>query len=218
MTPRIVPVVVASVAAVLSSAHVWYGPMPLPFSGFSAVAAAVLAALGTLTAMAWLPSHWLWSETERLTLAFRAQHQLSATAAAAALETISGAHNRAQAFRKAAFVMRDDMADEVKDLADQLDATAREIFYHPGRRRDVRSILMRSELVEEAAIAHAALRRRKHRATEDISREKLSKAVQALKAAFDQADLLAARGLLQEVEVASEVAEQLLTPRNRSVK
>jgi len=77
-------------------------------------------------------------------------------------------------------------------------------------------VVVRSELIEDAARAHATLRGRNQAATEDLSRQKLQAAIAALDAAFDQTELMAAKGLLQEVEVASDVAEQVLTPRRRT--
>gem|GEM_PF-4978572 len=76
-----------------------------------------------------------------------------------------------------------------------------------------RAVLIRSELIEDAARAHAALRKRDQNETEQVSREKLLTALSALDAAFDQSDLQVARGLLHEVEAASDVAETLLKPR-----
>jgi len=162
-----------------------------------------------------MPRSWVWSEAERLRHAFQARHGLLEQAAGLALTTITGAHARATSLRQAASVMRDDISARVISVADRLDAAAREIFYTPDRQRDLRTVLVRSELIEEAATAHAALRRRKHTATEDESRQKLAAAVDALNAAFEQTDLLAARGLLQEVEVASDVAERVLKPRTQ---
>lgn len=212
MTPGRSLGLAAILAAALAAGVAWFVRMPLPFPGFSAVAAAALAALATLAIVAWMPASWLWSEADRLRMAFRARHGLSDMAAERALDMITKAHQRAANMRASAAVMREDIAAEVDRLADRLDAAAREIFYSPDRQRDLSAVLLRSELIEEAAVAHAALRRRKHTSTEDLSREKLRAAVAAMNAAFDQTDLLAARGLLENVEVASDVAERLLTP------
>ena len=81
------------------------------------------------------------------------------------------------------------------------------------RHRALRAVLIRSELIEDAATAHAKLLKRGATLTEEASRAKLFTAVDALSAAFDETDLLAARGLLEEVETASDVAETLLKPR-----
>lgn len=213
MTRGLMPWSVAVLAAVAAAGFAWFVRMPLPFPGFAIIAAAILAAFGTLAAIAWMPASWVWSDAERLQQAFRARHGISETGARLALETITTAHARADTLRQAAAVMRDDMAQRVHQVADRLDTAAREIFYVPDRQRDLRAVLVRSELISDAATAHAALRKRKHTATEDASREKLTSAIDALNAAFDETDLLAARGLLQEVSVASDVAEHLLAPR-----
>ena len=213
MSPRACLAASALLAALASAAFAWLVRLPLPFPGFAAVAAAGLAALATLTLVSWMPPSWVWTEEERLRHAFRARHGMSDEAAGSALETITRTHRRAGALRAAARAMRDDVADRVNAVADRMDAAAREIFYVPERQRDLRAVLIRSELIEDAAGAHAALRRRNHVGTEDASRQKLLAAVQALDAAFDQTDLLAARGLLAEVEAASEVAETVLKPR-----
>lgn len=212
---RIAPWIAAGLAALASAVFALTFRLPLPFPGFAAVAAAALAALGTLALVAWMPRRWLWTEAERLRFAFQARHGLGGVAAQGALETITAAHTRAMSLRQAAQAMREDVAEEVGALADRLDAAAREIFYVPDRRRALATVLNRSELIEEAAQAHAALRGRNQAETEAASREKLRTAMAALKGAFDQTDLLAAQGLLQEVEVASDVAETLLAPRRR---
>ena len=215
MSPRATPWIAASIAALAGVGFAWFVRLPLPFPGFSALAAACLAALGTLALVAWMPRKWVWTDAERLRMAFQARHGVSEAAAGMALGAITTTHARAESLRRSAAVMREDIAKEVMAIADRLDTAAREIFYAPDRQRGLRNVLVRSELIEEAAAAHAALRRRKHTPTEDLSRSKLSAALEALDAAFDQTDLLAARGLLQEVEVASDVAERLLTPRRQ---
>ncbi len=209
------PWIVALLTAASSAGFAWLVRLPLPFEGFAIIVAGTLAALGTLTLIAWLPPSLVWTDAERLRLAFAARHDLSDGMAGAALAAIVGAHARAARLRQSASVMRDDMASALHDTADRLDAAAREIFYVPARQRALRTVLVRSELIEEAAQAHAALRKRGQTETEDLSRDKLLAAVGALDAAFDQTDLMAARGLLQDVTVASDVAERLLTPRRR---
>ncbi len=205
-------------ACAASATFAWFIRLPLPFEGFAAVAAAALAGLGTMSILAWMPSRWVWSDAEILRHAFQARHGISDYAAGSALDAITVAHQRANALRKSAEATRADVAEQVAGVADRLDAAAREIFYEPDRHRALRSVLIRSELIDDAARAHAALRQRKQDATEQASREKLIAALGALDAAFDQTDLLAARGLLHEVEAASEVAETLLTPRRSRFK
>ena len=119
-------------------------------------------------------------------------------------------HMRANRLRDAAKVMREDVSDQVRAIADRLDVAAREIFYTPERHSALRAVLVRSELIEDAARAHAKLRARKHADTEQASRQKLVAAIDVLDAAFEQTDLLAAQGLLAEVEIASDVAETVL--------
>jgi len=215
MNPRLTPWISGLFAALFGSVFAWFVRLPLPFDGFAALVAAGLAFWMTLTLVAWMPSRWVWTEDERLRHAFQARHKLSDHAAGSALEAITTAHARASNLRSAASVMREDVAEKVHGLADRLDVAAREIFYAPQRQRDLRAVLIRSELIEEAATAHAKLRARNQSATEDAARKKLIAAVEALEAAFEQSDLLAARGLLAEVEVASEVAETVLKPRGR---
>lgn len=213
MTPRLCFWLAGALAALAAAAFALLLRLPLPFDGFAALAAAGLAGFGTVSILAWAPRAWLWSEAELLQMAFRARHGLTGEAASMALNAITTAHRRATGLRQAAEVMRDDMAGQVGAVADRLDGAAHEIFYAPERRRALSKVLGQSELIEEAALAHAALRRRKHDETEEASRQKLRAAVAALDAAFDQTELMAARGLLHEVQVASEVAETLLKPR-----
>lgn len=217
MTPKSSLWIAGLVAAALSVGFAWFVRLPLPFSGFATLVAAGLAAFGTIAITAWMPRSWIWSDAEQLLQAFQARHGISDTAADSALETITQAHQRAGTIREAAKSMRSDVAEKVATVADRIDAAAREIFYDPEHQRNLRAVLIRTKLIEDAAVAHAALRRRNHEPTAQASRQKLLAAVDALQAAFDQTDLLAARGLLAEVEVSSEVAESILKPR-RSLK
>ncbi|MEM8578330.1 MAG: hypothetical protein AAGF60_10795 [Pseudomonadota bacterium] len=212
MSARRAPWLAGALAALLAAAFALSVRLPLPFGGFAALSAAGLAGLGTLALIALAPPAWIWTEAERLRLAFAARHDMAPDLAGAALAAIVQTHARAEALRQAAEPMRDDMADQVTAIADRLDAAAREIFYVPDRLRDLRAVLTRSELIEEAAAAHAALRRRAAHGTDEASRAKLAAAITALDLAFDRTELKAAQGLLQEVDVASSVAERLLTP------
>ncbi|WP_370228446.1 hypothetical protein [Cognatishimia sp.] len=215
MTNNRLLISVSLLSALASAAFVWLTPMPLPFTGFSIVAAAGLAALCTLTVLSWMPPRWVWSDAELLRLAFQNRHGISEYAADSALEAITKAHARAENLRNLSAAMREDAAKRISSVSDRLDAAAREIFYTPDRHRQLRNVLTRSVLIEEAATAHAALRKRKQVQTETVSRAKLIAAVDALEAAFDQTDLLAARGLLADVDTASSVAETLLRPMRR---
>lgn len=213
MTPRFSNFLAGALAAAAAAAFAWFLRLPLPFPGFAALCAAGLAFLGTIAIVCWMPRNWVWTDAERLRLAFQARHRLSEDVAGLALETIATAHQRAQNLRVSATAMRPDTAQKVVGIADRLDTAAREIFYMPERQRSLRKVLVRSALIEEAAEAHAALRRRKQAASEQSARDSLLAAISALEAAFEETDLLAARGLLHKVEIASDVAERLLTPR-----
>ncbi|MEM1373127.1 MAG: hypothetical protein AAGF78_01960 [Pseudomonadota bacterium] len=213
MTPGRSIFFAGAVAAILSVAFALLVRLPLPFDGFAILAAAGLAGLGTLAAASLMPARWVWTDAERIRLAFQARHGLSDVAAGSALVAITSAHDRARALRAAATGMREDVAPKVTAVADRLDAAAREIFYEPSGQRSLRGVLVRAELIEDAATAHVALRQKADAAVEEASRQKLLKAVTALDAAFEETDLMAAKGLLREVEVASDVAERLLTPR-----
>ena len=99
MSPRLSHWCAALIAAVLCAGLAWRVRMPLPFDGFAALAAAGLAFLGTLSLVAWMPRHWVWSDAEQLRLAFRAQHCVSEYAADSALSAIVTTHARASALR-----------------------------------------------------------------------------------------------------------------------
>lgn len=213
MNPKVSIWCAAIVAAVASAAFTWFVRLPMPFDGFVFLAAAGGAFFCTLALVSWMPNDWLWTEAEQLRNAFQERHGVSEFAAGSALETITITHLRANALREAATAMREDVSDQVKSIADRLDVAAREIFYTPERHAALRAVLVRSELIEDAARAHAHLRKRAHAETEQASREKLVSAIDVLDAAFDQTDLLAAKGLLAEVEIASDVAETVLKPR-----
>ncbi|MEM6276531.1 MAG: hypothetical protein AAF714_06235 [Pseudomonadota bacterium] len=213
MTPGTSLAIAAALAAILSAAFALLVRLPLPFDGFAVLAAALLAGLGTLALATLIPARWVWTDAERIRLAFQARHSLSDVAAGSALVAITSAHDRARSLRATAKAMREDVARNVTAVADRLDAAAREIFYEPSGQRSLRGVLVRAELIEDAAKAHAVLRQKADAAVEEASRQKLLTAVSALNAAFEETDLMVAKGLLREVEVASDVAERLLTPR-----
>ena len=129
-------------AAVLGVLFAWFIRLPLPFPGFAALVAAGFAFLGTLTLTAWMPPSWVWSDAERLRHAFQERHGVSDMAAGSALDAITIAHQRARTLRDAARMMRDDAANATTEIADRLDAAAREIFYEPKRQRALRSVLV----------------------------------------------------------------------------
>lgn len=214
MMPRLTLFFCGLLATCAAVTFAWLVRLPLPFDGFAVLAAAGLAFLGTLSLLAIAPANWIWTEAERLRMEFQARHGLTGATAENVLEAVERAHQRAIVLRKSAKHMRDDMAERVLSTADRFDAAARELFYTPDRLRDLRAVLIRSKLIEDAAIAHASLRRRKHAETEEASRQKLFSALAALEEAFEETDLMAARGLFAEVETSSDVAETLLRPRH----
>ena len=201
--------------ALIGTLSVYAVRMPVFFDGSSIAVAAVLAFLGCLSAIAWMPEHWLWTDADRLAMAFRQYHKLSDLGANNALRTITETHERAESLRRHSLQFHDDLKHPLNAAADQLDASAREIFYQPSRLRALGPVLRRVELIEEATLAHKALRKRaqKNQATIALSREKLISALTAMDAAFSQTDLSAARGHLEQVDIASSVAERLLSPR-----
>lgn len=216
MTPAQSPWVVALVVGLATLAFVALVRLPLPFPGFTAVAAACLALFGTLALGAWLPARLLWTDTERLTAAFKARHDIMDARAESALHAIAGAHSRAAVLREGAAEVAPELADRAAAMADRLDMAAREIFYDPGRLPALRAIITRSELISDAMETHRKLRARmgdSHQTTQ--SREKLIGALDALDQAFEASDVATAERLLAEVDAASTTAESLLAPRRR---
>ena len=215
MSPTRYALVIGFVVGLAAVAFAWFVPLPVPFSGASWVIGAVIAFFGTLTALAWVNPARLWRQDEILVRAFMAQHAITELGADRAIDAITEAHARADDLRRAAPVFRKDLAETVIQAADRLDAAAREIFYEPKRLTSLRNILTRSELISEATAAHHTLVARNGRdeATVNLSRETLMVALHVLEDAFLASDMAVARGHLQEVQVASSVAEQLLRPR-----
>jgi len=209
MTPKTAPFVAALIAALASLVFVLTIRLPLPFAGFTYLAGAALAGLGTLALIAWMPARWLWSE------AFSLQHGLSDQGAVNAISAVVTAHDRATAMRRDAAEFSGQIRARVEGVADRLDAAAREIFYQPDRLRASQRVLVRAELIEDAVSAHRKLRgsAAEDAAIAETSRAELTRALDALDSAFDEADITTAEGHLAAVETASEVAEMLLAPR-----
>lgn len=215
MTPRGTLLTVPFLAALISVAFVYNVRLPFIFDGSVVVIAAVLAFVLCMTILAWLPAGWLWTDAEMLSHAFKSYHRLSDQGTNNALAAITETHARAADLRKLSVQFHKDLQSQVERAADQLDAGAREIFYQPSRLRALGPVLRRAELIEDATRAHKALRGRakSDHATVALSRKKLAGALDALQSAFAQSDLAVARGHLEQVEIASSVAENLLSPR-----
>ncbi len=223
MSPRFTVVAAATIGlcAALSVVLMFRMPVFFPgmfFPGTSVGIAAGLAFLMTLALLVWCPVHWLWSDGERLIRAFQARHNVSDLRASSALQLITQAHDRAQALRLGATEFQDDLKTQIALAADRLDGSAREIFYDPDRLNALRPILLRSELIAEAATSHEKLRRR-HKVDDMTvveSRQALLGALDAMEQAFVSSDLKLAKGQMEEVKVASSVAETLLRPRGHT--
>ncbi|MEM6941006.1 MAG: hypothetical protein AAF943_08435 [Pseudomonadota bacterium] len=215
MTPARSLLIAALIGLTLSLSFVATQPIPTLFPGSTFAIAGALAGLITLSVIAWMPDRWLWSDADRLAQAFRAHHGLTDRSTMNALAAIRDAHARAQTLRAAATAFHADLKPHVMAAADRLDVSAREIFYEPSRLSALRAILNRSELIEDATRAHQTVRARGTPDDPTVvqSRETLLGALKALEEAFVASDLRVARGHLEQVKVASSVAESLLTPR-----
>lgn len=215
MIRRLAPWMAAIVGCVTALVTVTLLRLPYPFPGFSAVAAAGVAFLGTFSLCYWMPASWIWSDTERLTHAFRVRHNVSDGRAASALQAIAAAHERADALRVTSKDFAPALKDRAVNAATRLDQAAREIFYEPERLTALRAIISRSELIADAVASHAKLRARADaKGTQvELSRAQVGAALDALEDAFSSSDLTAAEGLLAQVTASSATAETLLAPR-----
>lgn len=220
MTPARAPWVVAGLVTIVAVAFALTQRLPLPFDGFAALAAAVLATFATFGLTLFLPPSWVWTDDERLRHAFVARHQVSDDRADSALEAITLAHRRASVMRAAAAGFIPDLRAQTEAAADLLDGAAREIFYDPKTLPTHRANLIRAELVEEAVRTHAKLRDRGDKTGIDaqvkLSRDSLASALSSLEGAFAQAEARIANRLLTQVDTASATAETLLAPRRRT--
>ena len=188
-------------------------PLPRLFPGSDAVLWGVLAGLLALGLAMMLPDRHLHSPHARLLHAFRTRHGVGQGRAEHALETASEVHERADRLRAAAADLEPEAARRATAIADRLDGLARAVFYDPARLSAVQPVASRSELVVEAAEGVARLAREAGgdmatpRAADD-----LAAALDALAAAFDDLDRRRALGVAQDVSVASQTAELLLSP------
>ena len=187
--------------------------LPLPFEGFAAVVAALLAGLSTLVFCLGAPARFLWSDTERLSHAFSLRHNVTGPRAAASLQAIAGAHGRADAIRAAAQDFAEPLKLRSELLADRIDGLAREMFYDPETIATHRTALVRTELIEQALETHAKLRRRTGEAQAaqlEDSRAKIGAALDALDEAFEAGTSRGADVLLEKIGTSSATAEMLL--------
>lgn len=211
------PFIIAFLAACAAVTFALTARLPLPFEGFAALSAGVLAFLLTLTTTLFLPKTYIWTDTERLHHAFSERHGLTDARAQNALLAITSAHDRAAILRKCALRFRPDLKKETEMAADILDRAARDVFYDPSALTVHRANLIRAELVEDAVRAHAKLRDRAETGVIDsqieTSRNHVFEALSSMKEAFDLAENRLANQLLTEVDVASATAETLLRPR-----
>ena len=215
MSPRTSPWLAGLLGGLATLAFLTLVRLPQQAEALVIWLGAGLAFLATLSLAAWMPARWLWTDTERLTHAYKTRHGVADGRAQSALLAISGAHERAAVLRSAAPELAESLAERSEAMADKLDAAAREIFYDPGRLPALRSIISRSELISEAMDAHRSLRQRAGGDSDQTqkSRTQLIKALDALDEAFAQSDTIAADRLLAEVEASSTTAETLLAPK-----
>ncbi len=217
MNPRLVPWIAAGVTSVAAVIFAMTVRLPLPFEGFAALVAGVLAMMLTFALPLFLPPAWLWTDSERLSHAFEERHNLSGVRASSALEAIASAHRRASVIRNSAPKFQSPLKEQAYRAADLMDSAAREIFYDPGTFNMHRSNLIRAELVEDAVLTHARLRDRGERNETgpqvQASRQAVVAALTSLEEAFAQAESRVADQLLTQVHTASTTAELLLAPR-----
>ena len=205
------PLLVAIATALVATVFVIALRMPAPFPGASIAFAAALAFGATLAILMAAPARALWSDTERLSHAFGLRHNMSDNRSALVLHAIATAHSRADAMRDAAKDFAEELGTRTNAMADRIDGIAKKVFYQPDALSGHRAALIRSELIEEALTTHAELRRGTAEGPQvDESRAKIHAALDALDAAFDEAEAREADKLLTQVDTASATAELLL--------
>lgn len=218
MRPALRPWGIATVAVVLAVGFATTMRLPLPFVGFAAVAASAIAGTLTLSLTMLLPARWIWTDAERLRHAFAQRHKMSEQRSGNVLDAMTSAHARAENLRTNAALFAAPLAERAKEMADRLEDVARDLFYDPDTLSVHREALIRSELIEEAVLNHAVLRKRQRGQMNAPqvaqSRERVDAALTALQAAFDQNENRLADRLVQQVELSSETAETLLRRRN----
>lgn len=212
------PWVVATIVAVLAVIFGIFMRLPLPFDGFAAVAAALIAGTLTLSLTMMAPAGWIWTDAERLRHAFAQRHKMSELRSENVLDAMTSAHARADRLRNGAALFAAPLDRRTRDMADRLDDIARDLFYHPDALDVHRQALVRSELIEEAVLSHASLRKR---GQDDInapqiaqSRDRVDAALSALEDAFDHNENRLADRLVRQVDVSSATAEMLLKRRS----
>ena len=218
MTLTSAPWVAAALGVTVSVVALLTLRFPVPFEGFTALAAGVCAGLSCLTILCAMPTRWLFSEEELLAHAFRERHGVSALGAANALRAVQRTHARAVTLRNVAKSFRPELRQRSNEVADRLDAAARRIFYDPSALRELQPALVRSHLIEDLVHDHAVLRDHVDAAGADdavaaTSRSRVADSLDALDGALRSVDLESANRILTRIEVTSDVAETLLAPR-----
>lgn len=218
MKPALFSWLVATVVAVLAASFAIVLRLPLAFDGFAAVAAALIAGALTLSLTMMAPAGWIWTDAERLRHAFAQRHNMSELRSENVLDAITAAHARADQLRKGAALFATPLDQRTQEIADRLEDIARDLFYHPDALSVHRQALVRSELIEEAVLGHASLRKR---GQDDVnapqiaqSRDRVDAALTSIEEAFDHNENRLADRLVQQVEISSATAEMLLKRHN----
>lgn len=202
-------------AVILASLALHTLRFPIFFTHSTALIGASATFLLTLSLSMMLPDRLLYSDAQQLAYHFQQRHGLSDGRAETVLQAIQSAHAKATALRAHSQSVHPELQADLRSAADRLDAIAGQLLEAPTELRQVQALIVRSDLLVDAAASHANLRRR---AKGDVilkSREKVQDGLAAFQDSFDAMEDGAAERLMHRVSVSTDTAELLLGSRSK---
>ncbi len=207
----ILPLAICCFAAIgITAAFLEFLPIPVFFINSTAVIGAVCAFVFAIGFTMMLPDRLLYSDAQLIKFHFGSRHGISDDRANAALSMIQRAHSKASMLRRAGKSVQADLRADLAKAADQLDGIAGQLMDDPQAIRHVQPLVIRSDLLVEAATAHAELRKAASETVVNESRQKIRAGLAAFQEGIDTLEASAAAQLMHRIEASTSTAELLL--------
>lgn len=188
---------------------------PIFFTQSTAVIGGGFTFVLALSFLLMLPDRFLYSDAQLLAYHFQQRHGLSDGRAETVLDAIQSAHAKATALRGYSQNVHSTLKADLNHAADRLDAITGQLLEAPADLRQVQALVVRSDLLVEAAATHADLRQKASEGMIAESREKVQAGLAAFQHSFDEMEDGAAQRLMHRVSVSTDTAELLLGRRSK---